>query len=411
MIGRLLGGIAGLALLAGCAAETQVVAPQGFPVAKDAVVSDAMTVAPGDMARMQQVGAEILFWDQPTRERNFRQMEKLFPGYVVKSGPLVMKWPDGPALPVPSATIDSYMKANNVAGLIVIKDGRIRLERYGLGFTREGRWTSFSVAKSFTSTLVGAAIKDGFIQSLDDPVTRYIPELEGSGYDGVTIKQLLTMTSGVRWNEDYTDPNSDVARMYAKPAPAGMDATVAYMRTLPRDTAPGQKFVYKTGETNLIGVLVSKAIGGRSIATYLSEKIWSKYGFEQDAFWMTDPSGHEVSGCCLSASLRDYALMGVMTLKDGFQLGNHEAVNRGWIAEATRPHVTFNAAGFGYGYQWWTYPGGLYGGQGIFGQSITIDPTTKTVVAMVGAWPRATGSDLTQPRLKFVSELIAAAAQ
>jgi len=406
MIGRLLGGIAGLALLAGCAAETQVASLNGIPVAKDAVVSDAMTIAPSDLGRLQQVGAEILFWDQPTRERNFRQMEKVFPGYVVKAGSQVKALPAGAPLPVDGATVDAYMKANNVAGLIVIQDGRVRLERYGLGFGREGRWTSFSVAKSFTSTLVGAAIKDGFIQSVDEPVTRYIPELAGSGYDGVTIAQLLTMTSGVRWDEDYTDPNSDVARMYAKPAPAGMDATVAYMRTLPRETKPGEKFVYKTGETNLIGVLVSNAIGDRSIATYLSEKIWKPYGFEQDAFWMVDPTGQEVSGCCLSVSLRDYARMGLFALEGGAGL-----VPDGWIAEATRPHVTLNAAGFGYGYQWWTYPGGLYGGQGIFGQSITVDPKTKTVVAMVSAWPKATGSDLTVPRLKFVSELVAAAAR
>lgn len=404
MIGRLLAGIAGFALLAGCAAETQVASLNGIPVAKDAVVSDAMTVAPSDVGRLQQVGAEILFWDQPTRERNFRQMERVFPGYVVKAGSRVKPLPAGATLPVDGATVDAYMKANNVAGLIVVQDGRVRLERYGLGFGREGRWTSFSVAKSFTSTLVGAAIKDGFIKSVEEPVTRYIPELAGSGYDEVTIAQLLTMTSGVRWNEDYTDPNSDVARMYAKPAPAGMDATVAYMRTLPRETRPGEKFVYKTGETNLIGVLVSNAIGDRSIATYLSESIWQPYGFEQDAFWMVDPTGQEVSGCCLSVSLRDYARMGLFALEGGGGL-----VPDGWIAEATRPHVTLNAAGFGYGYQWWTYPGGLYGGQGIFGQSITVDPKTKTVVAIVSAWPKATGSDLTMPRLKFVSELVAAA--
>lgn len=404
MIGRLLAGIAGFALLAGCAAETQVASLNGIPVAKDAVVSDAMTVAPSDVGRLQQVGAEILFWDQPTRERNFRQMERVFPGYVVKAGSRVKPLPAGATLPVHGATVDAYMKANNVAGLIVVQDGRVRLERYGLGFGREGRWTSFSVAKSFTSTLVGAAIKDGFIKSVEEPVTRYIPELAGSGYDEVTIAQLLTMTSGVRWNEDYTDPNSDVARMYAKPAPAGMDATVAYMRTLPRETRPGEKFVYKTGETNLIGVLVSNAIGDRSIATYLSESIWQPYGFEQDAFWMVDPTGQEVSGCCLSVSLRDYARMGLFALEGGGGL-----VPDGWIAEATRPHVMLNAAGFGYGYQWWTYPGGLYGGQGIFGQSITVDPKTKTVVAIVSAWPKATGSDLTMPRLKFVSELVAAA--
>lgn len=404
----LLGGIAAIVMLAGCTAQPDP-GPRtiaGIPIAKGAVVSTAMTRTPDDPARLQQVGAEVLFWDQATRERNFRSMETVFPGYVVEAGDRARPMPAGEPLPVPAATIDAYMQANKVAGLIVIQDGKVRLERYGLGFSREGRWTSFSVAKSFTATLVGAAIKDGFIRSVDDPVTRYIPELAGSGYDGVTIAQLLTMTSGVRWNEDYTDPNSDVARMYAQPVPAGTDATVAYMRTLPRETKPGEKFVYKTGETNLIGVLVSKAIGNRSIATYLSEKIWRPYGFEQDAFWMIDPTGHEVSGCCLSVSLRDYARMGQFALDGGAGL-----VADGWMAQATRAHVTLNAAGFGYGYQWWTYPGGMYGGQGIFGQSITIDPKTKTVVAMVSAWPKATGSDLTGPRLQFVSQLIAAAGQ
>ena len=104
------------------------------------------------------------------------------------------------------------MKAYNVSGLMVLKDGKVVLERYGLGRQPQDRWTSFSVAKSVTSTLVGAAIQDGKIKSLDDPVTPYIPELKGSGYDGVTVRQMLTMSSGVKWNEDYTDPNSDVAR-------------------------------------------------------------------------------------------------------------------------------------------------------------------------------------------------------
>jgi hypothetical protein len=216
----------------------------------------------------------------------------------------------------------------------------------------EGRWTSFSVAKSFTSTLVGAAIKDGYIKSVEEPVTKYIPELAGSGYDGVTIAQLLTMTSGVKWNEDYTDAKSDVARMFLEPVPAGEDPTVHYMKKLPRETAPGSKWVYKTGETNLIGVLVMRATK-KPLADYLSEKVWRPYGMEQDAFWMVDPSGHEVSGCCLSVSC---------ATMPGWASSRSRAA-RAWcpaIGSPNRPARTPISAlpGRGYGYQWWTYPGG-----------------------------------------------------
>src|SRR3546814_2634731 len=126
-----------------------------------------------------------------------------------------------------------------------------------LGYGPEGRWTSFSVAKSFTSTLVGAAVKDGYIKSLDDKVSAYIPGLKGSAYDDVSVRQLLTMTSGVKWNEDYTDPKSDVAQFNLQAPVPGEDITVSYMKRLPREAPAGSKWVYKTGETNLIGVLVS----------------------------------------------------------------------------------------------------------------------------------------------------------
>ena len=151
------------------------------------------------------------------------------------------------------------MKAQRTAGLVIVQDGKIRLEKYGLDFDGNGKWTSFSVAKSLTSTMVGAAIKDGYIKSLQDKVTDYIPEMKGSAYDDVTIEQLLTMTSGIKWNEDYEDKKSDVALFATHKPEPGIDVTVSYMRKLPREAPAGTKWVYKTGETNLIGVLVSKA--------------------------------------------------------------------------------------------------------------------------------------------------------
>ena len=385
---QLLGALA----LAGVA----MIPVQGFGQAQPATAPDEAT--------QRQVGAEILFWSQAQRDSNFPAMEKMFPGNVIKADPAkARKLPTGTPLPMAAADVDAFMTSMNVAGLIVLQDGKVRLERYARSLTAEGRWTSFSVAKSFTSTLVGAAMKDGFITSLDDPVTRYIPDLAGSGYDGVTVAQLMTMTSGVKWNEDYTDPKSDVARMFLEPVPAGVDPTVYFMRKLPRETAPGTKRVYKTGETNLIGVLVRRATG-KTLAAYAEEKIWKPAGMERDGFWMKDQTGAEVSGCCLSVSLRDYARFGQFVLE-----GGKGVVAPGWFADATRAHAEVAPGGYGYGYQWWTYPGGVFGAQGIFGQSILIDPARKIVIAMVSAAPKASDRALTLQRLAFAQKLIAAA--
>lgn len=377
----------------------------GGAAAAQAVVSPDVPLKADDTSGLRRVGAEVLFWSQAQRDANFPAMEKLFPGHIVEAGDEVRPLPKDAPLAVAEAEIDAFLRDQNVAGLIVLQDGKVRLERYARGYGPEGRWTSFSVAKSFTSALVGAAIEDGFIASVDEPVTKYIPELAGSGYDGVTIAQLLTMTSGVRWNEDYTDPSSDVARMFLEPVPAGEDPTVSYMKKLPRESAPGSKWVYKTGETNLIGVLVMRATG-KPLATYLSEKIWKPYGMERDAFWMVDPAGHEVSGCCLSVSLRDYARMGQFVLE-----GGKGVVPTDWFAASTRPHADIGVPGYGYGYQWWTYPQGRYGAQGIFGQTIRIDPASRTVIAVSAAAPMASDRAYGQARTAFLDKLFAAATQ
>lgn len=360
-----------------------------------AATAQTVTITPDNAAKLRQVGAEVLFWNQQQRDENFPAMEKLFPGHVVKAGGKVRALPAGKPLAIPEGALETAMTELNIAGMIVVQDGKVRLERYARGYGPEGRYTSFSVAKSFTSTLVGAAIRDGYIKSIDDPVTRYIPDLAGGGYDGVTVRQLLTMTSGVKWNESYTDPKSDVARMFIEAVPAGQDPTVAYMKKLPREAAPGSKWVYKTGETNLIGVLVERATK-KTLADYLSEKLWKPWGMERDAFWMVNPAGNEVSGCCLSVSLRDYARMGLFALS-----GGKGVVPDGWFAAATTNQVPVSPElgdRSGYGYQWWVLPGGRYAAIGIFGQSIMIDPAKKLVIAISSAWPTATGKDLSAKR-------------
>jgi CubicO group peptidase (beta-lactamase class C family) len=356
-------------------------------------------LTPANSDRIRQAGGEILFWDQAQRDRNFPAMEKLFPGTIARAS--ARPYPLRPGKPLKLEDADAFMKHHNAAGLIIVQDGRIRFERYARGYSRTGRYTSFSVAKSLTSTLVGAAVRDGFIKSVDDPVTRYIPELSDSAYDGVSVRQVLTMTSGVKWNEDYTDPNSDVARMYSKPVPAGVDPTVAYLRTLTREAPPGSKWVYKTGETNLIGVLVTKATS-KSLTDYAEQKIWRPFGMERDLFWMVDQSGQNIGGCCLSASLRDYARIGLFALG-----GGKGVVPDAWFADATK---AWSPVGNwrGYGYQWWIEADRSFQAQGIFGQMIHIDPKRRLVVAISSAWPRATDRDLVVPRAEFVQRIKAA---
>lgn len=354
-------------------------------------------------AQIRQAGAEILFWSQAQRDANFPHMEKLFPGTTAHAGEKPGALPAGKPLKLdPSA----YIAANNVAGLIVVQDGKVRLERYARGYSREGRYTSFSVAKSLTSTLVGAAVQDGYIKSVDDPVTNYVPELKGSAYEGVTVRQVLTMTSGVKWNEDYTDPNSDVASMYKEMPPPGVDQTAFYLAKLPREAVPGTKWVYKTGETNLIGVIVSKATG-KSLSAYAEEKIWKPFGMERDLFWMVDASGQNIGGCCISVALRDYARIGLFVLADGVVQGKR-VVPAGWFAAATHKQADIGAPGAGYGYQWWTNDDGSFQAVGIFGQTIFVDPARKLVVAMSSAWPKATDPDLSAKRRAFIAEIKAA---
>ena len=330
---------------------------------------------------------QVLFWSEAQRAERFRAMQQWFAGHEVPAAPAPRDLPKGEPLSAElQAELQALMAETNAAGLMVLVDGKIRYEAYGLGLQPTDRWTSFSVAKSFTSTLLGAAIKDGFIASLDDPVTQYIPGLAGSAYEGVTVKQLATMTSGVKWNEDYTDPNSDVAQIARFVTQYGPDAIIAQMKALPREAEPGTKWVYKTGETNLIGVLVENAVG-KPLAEYAKAKIVDPAGFEGGLFWMVDPRGGNIGGCCLSIRLADYARMGQFVLE-----GGKGVTADGWFAEATDSQVDFGDSGFGYGYQWWTYPGGNFGAQGIFGQAITLVPSKKLVVAVVSNWPAATSS-------------------
>ena len=364
--------------------------------------------------------ADILSWRGEAQATGYRTIETIFKTEVIRRGDHVHPLPAA-ARPIAPAwtyagkawTVDSYMAAYRVSGLLVLKDGRIVLERYGLGRKPTDRWTSFSVAKSLTSILVGAAIQDGKIKSIDDPITRYVPELKGSAYKGVSVRQMLMMSSGVRWNEDYTDPKSDVAMAGQKVTEPGVDPMVSYLKKLPRVHPPGSAFHYNTGETDLVGVLVAKATG-MPMSRYASEKIWKPYGMEQDAVWMTDPGGVERGGCCVSMTLRDYGRLGQFVLDGGVANGK-PVVPPWWTRQATRRQIADDAKdpppGSGYGWFWWIRGPDEYDAIGIFGQAIATFPKERLVVVQNAAWPAATGKELSAARAAMLQAVKAAAAK
>ena len=351
----------------------------------------------------------VLFWPQAQREAEFRRMQQRFPSDRAARGEHVRALPDGEPLALAGgeAWLDDYMQRHHVAGLMVLHEGKVRLRRHGLGFTADDRWESFSVAKSVTSTLLGIALQQGHIVSLDDALTAYVPELAGSAYDGVSVRQLLTMTSGVRWNEDYADPASDVARMYLGACVPGRSHALSYLRALPREHPPGTHWSYNTAETDLLGVVVERATG-RPLAHYLSDAIWKPYGMAADAWWIRDEcDGSNTGGSGLSATLADYARLGQFMLEDG-RIDGEPVIAEAWMQGATRSEDAENAPERGYGYQWWTGSGGSYSAIGIFGQLVHVDPARGLVIAQVAAWPQATSKELVAARRGLIEAVKAA---
>ncbi len=287
--------------------------------------------------------------------------------------------------------LEAYLDLNRVAGLLVLKNGRITMERYRFGNSARTRWMSMSVAKSITSTLIGAALRQGYIASLSDSVTRYVPSLAGSAYEGVSVRDVLMMSSGVRWNETYTDPRSDRRRLLEAQISQVPGSAMAVMRALPRAAAPGTVNNYSTGETQVAAEILRRAVG-RPLATYLSERIWSRLGMEADAnWWLDSPDGVEIGGSGFSATLRDYGRFGLFLQKGGVA-GGETILPDGWIGEATSPKTLRNGAPLDYGYLWWPGQGGAYAAEGIYGQWLYINPAAHVVIVVWSAQAKPTGA-------------------
>ena len=353
---------------------------------------------------------EDLFWTLPQKVAGFRNMQKLSWTRKVEAGGVVYPLPyrqvdlSGFEFEFEGAviTLEEYIRRQNVAGLLIIKDGYVVYERYELGNTAATRWISWSVAKSVTSLLIGAAIQDGYIKNVDEKVSDYLPLLKNSSYDDVTIRHLLQMASGVEWNEDYADPEADINTIE-------WDTLSVYeqLRHKPRVAEAGTLFNYNTAETNLAGTLLRSAIGN-NLSTYLTEKIWRPFGMESVAYWeLSEPGGGEFGGSSLSATLRDYGRIGLFALNNGRLADGTQVLPTDWLKESTTPSPTYEY----YGYLWWLRDEGAFAAAGIFGQAIHIDPAHNLVIAQHSALEVASQRSDWAPRIAFYRAIATALAE
>lgn len=299
-----------------------------------------------------------------------------------------------------SFSVDDFMARRRTAGLLILKDGEIALERYGMGNGPESLWTSFSTAKSITGTLAGAALHDGAIGSLDDPCGHYAPRLRGSAYEGVTIRNLLRMCSGVAWREVYeAGAPSEVHRLGRAMARRQPGAVLDLLCTLPRAHPQGTVFNYSTGDSIVLAAVVAAATG-RPLADYLAERVWGPGGMEADGHWQLEAEdGLELGGHGVGAPLRDMGRFGLLMLADGEAPDGRRVLPTGWRDLAGRPDSAATAFGAltpgdagGYGYHWWSTPpapgihAGVFAAIGAFGQLIYINPGDRAVAVIQSAW-------------------------
>ena len=328
----------------------------------------------------------------------FRSCEEIFPcGHIRRAGAPFEFGSSPRELPTRHVfdgverDLQAFLEEVDTTGLVVIKNDQVTFEEYWHGNTAQTRWISMSVAKSFVSALMGIALEEACFSSVEDPITQYVPELKGSGYDGVRIKDILQMSSGVAWNEDYRDPESDIVR-FARTWATGSsldDCTRACTPELP----PGTYNRYVSMDTQALGMLLVRTTG-MSLSKYLEERVWQKLGMESDAYWMTDDDGMELALGGLVVTLRDYARLGRLYLRGGDWQGE-QIVPAQWVKDSVTPDAPHLQPGLndasesemGYGLQWWIpeNPDGEFMAIGIYGQFIYVYPREQLVIAKTSA--------------------------
>ena len=290
----------------------------------------------------------------------------------------------GPETSLP-ARVNDWIAERAVTGLVVMKNGEIVYENYFLGTAPEDRRIAWSVSKSYLSALIGILLDEGAIASLDNPVTQYAPALEGTAYDGATIRNVLNMASGVTFNEDYLDYDSDINRMGRVVALGGtLDDFTTDLKA--RFAEPGAEWKYVSIDTHVLG-MVARGATGRSIPDLLSEKIIAPMGLEYEPYYVTDGTGTAFVLGGLNMTTRDYARFGQM-YQQGGRWNDRQIVPQDWVAESTRPSAPTAPGRTGYGYQWWIPQGaaeGEYMARGVYGQYIYVDTARNVVIAVNSA--------------------------
>lgn len=274
---------------------------------------------------------------------------------------------------------EKYLEDNKTVAFLIIKNDTIQYEKYFKGYNKESIVPSFSMAKSITSILIGCAIDEGLIKSVNEPITNYIPELTKNGFDKVTIKHLLQMTSGIKFNESYINPFGDAASFYY-----GLNLRKEIGK-MTLKTEPGKQFDYVSGNTQLLGLVLERSLKNKSITSYLQEKIWLPLGMEYDASWSIDrkKNGLEKTFCCLNARARDFAKIGRLYKNKGNWNGK-QIVSQKWVEESTKLDISEGSANF-YQYQWWLpIPNEDFMAEGILGQFVYVNPSKDLIIVRLG---------------------------
>jgi len=330
---------------------------------------------------------------------NFRSMDEIAPHNEIEAGSDVWELESDERslgeLTYQGETLNDFLRKTGTTGFIVVHDGTIVYETYRQGYDETTQATSWSVAKSFTSALTGIAVEEGHIDSVNDPAVKYVPELDDSGYEDATVYDLLTMSSGVEFEEDYQDPTSDINMLFIDAYTDG-HAMREQMAEIEEQNPPGTHQDYLSSDTIVLGLVVQEATGQR-LSDYAEEKLWKPAGMEGDAFWSTDTAGTEIGMCCLNARLRDYARFGLLYLNDGKRADTGEqVVPTDWVHESTvnQPlRVGSGSGSLNYGYKWWIRGDNEFEAVGVYGQSIYVNAEKDVVIAKTSA-TRDTGDKL-----------------
>jgi CubicO group peptidase (beta-lactamase class C family) len=307
--------------------------------------------------------------------------DKLYTARIVPHGPVrALKRDEGAA----ALNVDAWMAANRNSGLLVMKGDSILAERYNYDRKESDRFQSFSMAKTVVAMLIGVALNENKIKSIDDKAEQYVPGLKGQLYGGTSLRHLLTMSSGVAFREDY-DGKDDVSvlarKTLGRQGPGGADTVIGINTRL---RPAGEKFYYASGETQVLGLVLRAAIG-QPLSQYFAEKIWQPMGAEADATWLIDAGGYETGYMGINATLRDWGRLGMLLANYG-AIDGKQLIPAAWVKAATTPEAPHLRVGVatrrnGYGYQTWIVDNeGKFALLGVRGQGVLIDPVTKVVV-------------------------------